>query len=305
VFVLVLVRPRVRVRVRVRLELARAAGWIAENTLMGGDATSRPGSARRADGKELVKMRREAMIDGTLVSWLEQSDEPLLYVHGVPDSAELWTPLLERTGGIAVDLPGFGRSGKSAGWPYSLEGYAAFLPAFLDHLGLDRVTVVAHDWGAVALTLGPRIERLVAIDTLPLLPGHRWPWIARAWRTPVVGELAMGFTSRRTLLRFGGLSAEHADQILRHFDHGTQRAILKLYRSSRENLAELDAVTAPALVIWGGRDRYLGPEWADRIAGALGGETRVEVVSEAGHWPWLDRPEILQMVQDHVQLSGS
>jgi pimeloyl-ACP methyl ester carboxylesterase len=167
------------------------------------------------------------------------------------------------------------------------------------------VTVVAHDWGGVALTLGERIERLVAIDTLPLLPGHRWPWVARAWRTPVVGELAMGFTGRTLLRRVGRLSPEHADQILRHFDHGTQRAILKLYRSARENVAPLDAVTAPALVLWGESDPYLGPEWAERIATALAGETRVEIVPGAGHWPWLDRSEIFQIVQDHLQLSGS
>jgi pimeloyl-ACP methyl ester carboxylesterase len=250
-------------------------------------------------------MRREAIIDGTLVSWLEAGDEPILYVHGVPDSAELWTPFLERTGGIAVDLPGFGRSGKGADWPYSLEGYAAFLPAFLDHLGIDRVRVVAHDWGGVALTLGPRIERLVAIDVVPLLPDHRRPWIGRAWRTPVVGELAMGFTGRTLLRRVGGLSAEHADQVLRHFDHGTQRAILKLYRSARENVAALGDVTAPALIVWGRRDRYLEPAWAERIAAELGGETRVELVPEAGHWPWLDRPEILQIVQDFIQLSDN
>ena len=249
-------------------------------------------------------MRREAVIDGTLVSWLEEAGGDVLYVHGVPDSAEMWTPFLERTGGIAVDLPGFGRSGKSASWPYSLAGYAAFLPAFLDHLGLGRVSVVAHDWGGVALTLGPRIDRLVAIDTLPLLSGHRWPWIARAWRAPVLGELVMGFTGRTLLRRVGGLSPEHADQILRHFDHGTQRAILKLYRSARENVAALDAVKAPALVLWGERDTYLGPEWADRIAAALGGETTVRIVPDAGHWPWLDRSEIPQIVQDHLQRSA-
>jgi pimeloyl-ACP methyl ester carboxylesterase len=249
-------------------------------------------------------LRHQAIIDGTLVSWLQEGDEPVLYVHGVPDSAEMWAPFLERTGGIAVDLPGFGRSGKSAAWPYSLAGYAAFLPAFLDHLGLDRVAVVAHDWGGVALTLGDRIDRLVAIDTLPLLPGHRWPWIARAWRTPVVGELTMGLTGRTMLRRVGGLSAEHADRILRHFDHGTQRAILKLYRSAAENVAALDAVTAPALVLWGEHDPYLGPEWAGRIAAALGGETRVEIVRGAGHWPWLDRAEIMRIVHDHLQLSG-
>jgi pimeloyl-ACP methyl ester carboxylesterase len=250
-------------------------------------------------------MRHEAVIDGTLVSWLRHGDEPVLYVHGVPDSAELWTPFLERTGGIAVDLPGFGESGKPASWPYSLAGYAAFLPAFLDHLGLERVRLVVHDWGGVALTLGPRIERLVAIDVLPLLPGHRWPWIARVWRTPLLGELAMGFTGRTLLRRLGRLSPEHADQVLRHFDHGTQRAILRLYRSARENVAALEDVTAPALVVWGERDPYLGPAWAERIAAALGGEARVRTVPGAGHWPWLDRPEIVQIVAEHLKLSAS
>jgi len=252
-------------------------------------------------------MRHQSVIDGTLVSWLQQpcDDPPILYVHGVPDSAELWTPFLERTGGIAIDLPGFGRSGKAAVWPYSLAGYAAFLPAFLDHLGVDRVRLVVHDWGGVALTLGARIERLAAIDVLPLLPGHRWPWVARVWRTPVLGELAMGFTGRRLLRRLGGLSAAHADQVLRHFDHGTQRAILRLCRSARDNVAPLDAVTAPALIVWGERDPYLRPEWATRIAAALGGETRVQTIAGAGHWPWIDRSEVTQIVTDWVRSSVS
>jgi pimeloyl-ACP methyl ester carboxylesterase len=250
-------------------------------------------------------MRREAVIDGTLVSWLEAGDEPILYVHGVPDSAELWTPFLERTGGIAIDLPGFGASGKPAQWPYSLDGYARFLPAFLDALGVDRVRLVAHDWGAVALTLAGRIERLVAIDVLPLLPGHRWHWVARAWRTPLLGELTMGATGRTLLRRLGGLSTAHADQVLRHFDHGTQRAILKLYRADRAVTAPLDAVTAPALVVWGERDRYLDPAWAQRVASGLGGPAEVEIVPGAGHWPWMEAPGILQRIAGFLELSAS
>jgi pimeloyl-ACP methyl ester carboxylesterase len=143
----------------------------------------------------------------------------------------------------------------------------------------------------------------VAIDVLPLLPRHRWPWIARVWRTPVLGELAMGFTGRTALRRF--LSAEHADQVLCHFDHGTQRAILKLYRSARENLAPLDRVTAPALIVWGERDPYLAPEWSARLAEALGGETTATIYPGAGHWPWFDRPEILQVVAEYLELSAS
>jgi pimeloyl-ACP methyl ester carboxylesterase len=251
--------------------------------------------------------RESGRVDGTLVSWLRApcEDPPILYVHGVPDSAELWTPFLERTGGIAVDLPGFGESGKAAEWPYSLDGYARFLPTFLDALDLGRVRLVAHDWGAVALTLSGRIERLVAIDVLPMLPGHRWPPIARAWRMPIVGELGMGFTGRTLLRRIGGLSPAHADQVLRHFDHGTQRAILKLYRSASENLVALSAIEAPALVVWGEHDRFLDPAWAQRIAAALGGPAEVKTVPGAGHWPWLEAPEIVQKVADFLVLSGA
>jgi pimeloyl-ACP methyl ester carboxylesterase len=247
-------------------------------------------------------MREHGGIDGLPVSWLRApcDDPPVLYVHGVPDSAELWTPFLELTGGIAVDLPGFGRSGKPAQWDYSFDGYERFLPAFLDSLGIERVRLVAHDWGAVALTLADRVERLAAIDLVPLLPGHRWHWVARAWRTPVLGELTMGFTGRTLLRRLGGLSDVHADEVLRHFDHGTQRAILKLYRAERAVTAPLDTVTAPALVVWGECDRYLDPAWAERIAAALGGPAEVEIVPGAEHWPWLDRPELVQRIAQYL-----
>jgi pimeloyl-ACP methyl ester carboxylesterase len=244
-----------------------------------------------------------ANIDGLPVRWLEAAcpEPPILWVHGVPDSADLWTPFLERAGGIAVDLPGFGESGKPAEWPYSAAGYARFLPRFLDHLGIERVRLVAHDWGAVALALGERMDRLVAIDVVPFVPEHRWHWIAHAWRMPVTGELTMGFTGAFLLRRLGGLSAEHAAAVMRHFDHGTQRAILKLYRAEGDTPPALADVRAPALVLWGERDRFLPPGLAESVAGALGGPAVVETVPEAGHWPWMDHPEVIGRVIEHLR----
>jgi pimeloyl-ACP methyl ester carboxylesterase len=246
-----------------------------------------------------------ADLAGLPVRWLRAPcpDPPILWVHGVPDSAEVWRPFLERAGGIAVDLPGFGESGKPAEWPYGVAGYERFLHGFLDALKIDRVRLVAHDWGAVALLLGSRIERLAALDVLPFLPGHRWPAIARAWRTPLAGELAMGFTGRMTLRRLGGLAPAHAAAVMRHFDHGTQRAILKLFRgTSADELAALAPrladVRAPALVLWGESDRFLPPSWAGRIAGALGGPATAETVPGAGHWPWFEAPETVDRVVD-------
>ena len=52
---------------------------------------------------------------------------PKLYLHGIPTSSDDWLDFLARTGGIAPDLVGFGRSGKSGHLNYSLPGLAAFV----------------------------------------------------------------------------------------------------------------------------------------------------------------------------------
>ena len=258
--------------------------------------------------------RRGAEIGGTPVVWLEDEPRtPILYVHGVPNAGEMWRPFLERTGGIAPDLPGFGGSGKAASFAYSIEGYGDWLEAFVDHLGLERLSLVMHDWGAVGLELAQRrpeaIERLVLIDLVPFLPGYRWHRTARIWRTPVAGELFMGsgtrWMTKRWLRMERALLPEHVggfvDSMWPHFDHGTQRAILKLYRSAPpevlaragERLGEIDA---PSLVVWGEEDRFLPNRFAREYADALGGETRVEVVPGAIHWVWLERPETVDTV---------
>ena len=242
---------------------------------------------------------------------------PALYVHGVPTNSDIWLPFLEAGGGLALDLPGFGRSGKPADFDYSVGGYDRFVGAFLDHLGLARFSLVVHDWGGAALAtaqrLHQRLDRLVLVATLPLLPGFEWHRTARIWRTPVVGELAMGFTIRpllRSRLRASAadpdaIGEDFVDSIYRHFDHGTQRAILKLYRSAPPQVLaafgeRLGAITAPALVIWGDRDPYLPRRFGAAYAEALGGETRLVEVEDAGHWAWLDRPELIGEVAEFL-----
>jgi pimeloyl-ACP methyl ester carboxylesterase len=257
---------------------------------------------------------RDAEIAGTQVTWLEDDGpEPILYVHGVPNSGAMWAPFLERTGGIAPDLPGFGDSGKSAGFDYSIEGYGDFLEAFADHVGLDRFALVMHDWGAVGLELAQRrpeaVERLVLMDLVPFLPGYRWHRTARIWRTPVVGELFMGsstkWATKRWLRMEKALLPEHVDaaveNMYEHFDHGTQRAILKLYRSAPPDVLAragdgLGDIAAPALVLWGEDDHFLPLSFAHGYADALGGDARVEIVPGAIHWIWLERPEVVDEV---------
>ncbi|HEX5895053.1 MAG TPA: alpha/beta fold hydrolase, partial [Thermoleophilaceae bacterium] len=171
-----------------------------------------------------------AQVGGLEVNYRQAGDAPIVYLHGVPTHSHEWIPFLERTGGVAPDLPGFGKSAKPANFDYSIEGYDRLLEAFVDQLGLERFSLVLHDWGAVGLALAQRfperVERLVLFSIVPFVPGFRWHRVARGWRTPGVGELLMGITTRWSFRR--ELPGELADVAYDAFDHGTQRAILKL-----------------------------------------------------------------------------
>jgi pimeloyl-ACP methyl ester carboxylesterase len=236
---------------------------------------------------------------------------PILYLHGVPTSSEDWLPFLERGGGIAPDLPGFGRSGKPGYLKYTIDEYADFIERFLDVLGIERVRMVVHDWGAVGLAFAQRaperVERLVVMNAVTFLPGYRWHRTARIWRTPVLGELAMGATTRRALriatreanVTPGPLPDAWIDSVLAHLDQGTQRAILRLYRSSPSEVlakagARLHDLTMPALVVWGMRDPYIPARFAHEYARALHAE--LLELADAGHWWWLDRPDAIERV---------
>ncbi len=239
-----------------------------------------------------------------------------LYLHGVPNNSDDWLPFLERTGGLAPDLPGFGRSGKPGSLKYTIDEYEHFIERFLEERGAERVSLVVHDWGAVGLAYAQRyperIERLVVINAVPFLPGYRWHRIARIWRTPGLGELAMGVGNRRTL-RFasketnatpGPMPEEWLQSVLDHFDQGTQRAILRLYRSSPSEVlaaagASLGSLDMPALVVWGARDPYIPPSFGRAYVGALPKAELLEL-PDAGHVPWLDRPDVLEKVVDFL-----
>jgi pimeloyl-ACP methyl ester carboxylesterase len=232
---------------------------------------------------------------------------PPVYLHDLPTSSDDWLALIERTGGIAPDLIGFGRSAKGVELDYSITGLADFVEDLLAALATDRIKLTGHGWSAaVALELArrraDRIERLVLINPLPLVDGFRWPWVARAWRMRVVGELTMGFTQRWMLARALRKAAVNPETwsdrriatIWKQFDQGTQRAILRLHRSVDEHLRPAPA-PAPTLIVWGEQDPWFQIHLAEAYRALVSGAD-LERVAGAGHWPWLDRPDLIDQI---------
>ncbi|GAA1960023.1 alpha/beta hydrolase [Microbacterium deminutum] len=104
-------------------------------------------------------------------------DEVIVAIHGISASAVSVQPLADRLASryrlVAPDLRGRGGSARLPG-PFGMAAHAADMVALLDHLGIERATVIGESMGgyvAVQLTVSHpgRVERLVLVDGgLPL-----------------------------------------------------------------------------------------------------------------------------------------
>ena len=115
--------------------------------------------------------------DGALAYTDVGEGPPLLFLHGNPTWAYLYRHLIHGLSPtyrcIAPDYLGFGRSDKPTGFSYRPPAHAAHITALCNHLNLDDLTLVVHDWGgpiglAMALQHPERVRRLVLFNT--------WGW---------------------------------------------------------------------------------------------------------------------------------
>ena len=241
----------------------------------------------------------------------EHAEEAVVFVHGNPGFSADWEGVMEQAAPfcrcVAPDMPGFGDSSRPADFSYTVEGYATFLKALLLQAGVRRTHLVLHDFGGpwgLAWALGhPSALASLTLINIGVLPDYRWHVFARLWRTPVLGELSMAATSRfafHTLLNGGAprsLPKKFVDGMYDHFDAGTKRAVLKLYRAT-DNLGEMaekfgDAFrswTCPVQVIWGAHDPYLPKLYAERQREFFP-QAQVTLLEDSGHWPHADDPE--------------
>lgn len=132
------------------------AALIASTSLIAPPPATAQEAARKLPAlpvsEELTIPRHDIAVLGSTMSYLEQGEGGVvLFLHGNPTAAYLWRNLMPFVSGshraIAVDLIGMGHSGKPD-IAYSFADHARYLDAFVEAMGLERITLVGHDWGA-------------------------------------------------------------------------------------------------------------------------------------------------------------
>src|SRR3569833_2691295 len=113
---------------------------------------------------------------------------PLVLVHGSPESAGVWGPLIAALGrddAVSLSPPGFGVP-ASDGFSAAVEGYRAWLAARLEQFR-EPVVLVDHDWGGahvvqIAITQ-PNLIHNKTTNTHGLFdPGYVWHPRAQVWQ---------------------------------------------------------------------------------------------------------------------------
>ncbi|MBX9928811.1 MAG: alpha/beta fold hydrolase [Gemmatimonadaceae bacterium] len=241
--------------------------------------------------------------------------DPVLFVHGFPTSSHLWQPLLPILPGgfrsLVVDLLGYGRSDRPLDADYSITAHARRLHALLEELGVPRVTIVAHDFGAlVAESLArahpTRVGRLLLVSPPAL---RRWPTFAQrsAARTaPLWRALPSSVIASQlhvALLRgyFDREQGRHSlDAFLRPFA-STGGARLLAAHTAVQRPGFTGPLTLPIALLGGRRDPWCTTADLEATAARLGGAT-IDRVDHARHFVPEEAPERLGRALVTLQL---
>lgn len=224
---------------------------------------------------------------------------PAVFVHGVPDTSELWTSIVERLSlddAVTLRLPAFGEPVPD-GFGCTKEEYAGWIVDRLREIGAP-VDLVGHDWGAIFTQFvgsgHPELIRSWAAADVSNDVEYVWHDLAQAWQTPDVGEQVMEAMVGEAIVD-GLRDAGHPDpeHCASHIDDRMKDAILRLYRSAVTVGAEwqptVERNARPALVLWGAGDPYAA---ADPFARRLADRARAELVLlDGGHWAMFERPD--------------
>ena len=260
-----------------------------------------------ADSRE-----RRLWVDGSEHRWLERGNGlPVILVHGIPTSPELWRHVLPLVGGarlLAWEMPGYGRSWQvEADLDISVGAQADHLLAWMSELDVERAVLVGHDLGGgvVQIAAARAPQRCGGIVLTNAISYDSWPIPeVKAMRAAgaVVERLPRALLRAQLglLIRMGHDNSDRVRESLDvhwpAYDHPAgAKSLVRQMRSldSRDTQAvasALPTLNVPAAVVWGSADRFqkLDP-YGRRLTSALGAS--LDEINTGKHFTPEDHPD--------------
>jgi non-heme chloroperoxidase len=246
---------------------------------------------------------------GLRLHYAEQGDptgEAIIFLHGYSDSWFSFSRVLPLLSPVyhafAFSQRGHGDSDKPE-CCYTVDDFAADVDAFMDAVGIEEATLVAHSTGAVTaqpvtLIYPRRVSRLVMISAQSVNEAVlALREVVRTLDDPVPPEFVQEFQEstiyvpvpREFLTTVVSESLKLPARVWRDVMEGT---VLSLGPDHEDQLREINV---PTLIMCGEQDALFPREEHERLAAAIPNAT-LKVYPETGHDVHWERPE--QVVRD-------
>ncbi|MCI4667380.1 MAG: alpha/beta hydrolase [Bacteroidia bacterium] len=248
---------------------------------------------------------------------------PLLFLHGFPDFSYSWryqVPAFAKNYQLILpDLRGYNQNSKPPQLKYyGLDSLKDDIIGLLDHLQIEKATIVAHDWGGgtawvLAAKHPDRLHKLIIMN-MPHVDEFRKQifsnfqqfkrsWYALAFQIPFLPELFFHQNPGwffKTVFEKRSTRPEHfCTKDLEMYkaafpDIQTWRATLNYYRAFFRYPYQprpLPKIEVPCGMIWGSKDHALGKELASASQGYCNHFLGIKYIEDASHWLQHEYPE--------------
>ena len=237
------------------------------------------------------------------------ADSHILFIHGLGASADRWLDIPDALSmyyhTIAVDLIGFGGSDKPANVNYTIGKFSEFILEFIEKIGLrgvDRkITLVGHSLGGYiavefAMKNMAEIEKLVLLDSSGFLKGPT-PLLTQylnAAKYPTYDNVRSVF-EQMVSQPWKVLPVVINTFITRISSPDAKYPFESAYQNSTTTQIDLGRLKLiqdiPTLLIWGYNDKLIPIECIESFKKVLR-NYRVEMIEDAGHAPFAEKPAI-------------
>jgi pimeloyl-ACP methyl ester carboxylesterase len=214
---------------------------------------------------------------------MENSGEPVILLHGFPESSHMWEDMLKLLAAngyrcLAPDLRGYSAGARPKGISsYAIDLIASDIIALADKVGFQKFQLIGHDWGAgcgwTIVELFPNRVNSWSALSVPHMEAwdnakkndkeqKRKGWYMRVFQLPFLPELVFGIVlgipglPYRLYKHSSPCEVNEYLQILRKFE--ARQAVLNWYRANNELLINYGNVNTPTLLIWGDKDIAFG-----------------------------------------------
>lgn len=258
---------------------------------------------------------RWVQLDGLGIHYVDEGygSRPILMVHGNPAWSYMWRKLIPAVSAthrvLAVDLMGFGKSDKPNPALHDFPHHARIVTSFIQSLGLRKMVLVLHDWGApFAMQYVVRniqnVAALIVMNTF-LTSDFRIPPGAASKITPAIIKDTAVHPEELTEDVMKAYWAPFPDDeskmvyqsFARMFPDSPYHPSFKPMKEIEQGLPQLKI---PTLLLWGtGKS---GPSYAERISKLIP-DARLQTLN-AGHFVPEDAPgevekNVLEFLTNH------